>query len=251
MRLAVVDTNVLVSGLLAGNKESSNRRIVDAMLSGTLRYVLSDVLLVEYRRVLVRPAIAQRHGQSENDADAVLESLVLNARFREAPAASGDLPAGCEAPLAPGDEHVVALMDAAPGAVLITGDHRLAEAIAPWHTVLTPAEFAATSLWRRCYAVGGLDAGVWPGPLPGRTRRRVRKRRLTGSGALTRTARLGEAPQIHPLTVHGLRQLRVQVPEELPGRPPAPGSHVFTTGDGFRSPRQSKGRGVPWRGRST
>jgi len=146
MLLAVVDTNVLVSGLLAGNKESPNRRIVDAMLSGRLRYVLSDALLVKYRRVLVRPAIAQRHGLSEDDVDAVLETLVLNAGFREGLATSGDPPAGCAPPLVPGDEHVVALMDAAPSAVLVTGDQRLAEAVAPWRTVLTPAGFAATSL---------------------------------------------------------------------------------------------------------
>jgi hypothetical protein len=83
---------------------------------------------------------------SEDDVDAVLETLVLNAGFREGPAASGDLPAGCDLPLGPGDEHVVALMDAAPSAVLVTGDHRLAEDVAPWRTVLTPAGFAATSL---------------------------------------------------------------------------------------------------------
>jgi len=146
MLLAVVDTNVLVSGLLAGNKKSPNRRMLDAMLSGRLRHVLSDALLVEYRRVLVRPAIAQRHGLSEDDVDAVLESLVPNAGFREGPAASADLPAGCDPPLVPGGEHVVALMDAAPSAVLVTGDSRLAEAVAPCRTVLTPAGFAATSL---------------------------------------------------------------------------------------------------------
>lgn len=146
MRLVVVDTNVLASGLLTGAEASPNRRIANTMLAGTLRFVLSDVLLVEYRRVLLRPAIAQRHGLNEDGVDAVLESLVLNAGFRESPGAPGDQSAGCDPPLVLGDEHVVALMDATPGAVLITGDHRLAEAVAPWRTVLTPAEFADSSL---------------------------------------------------------------------------------------------------------
>jgi uncharacterized protein len=144
--LAVVDTNVLVSGLLTGAAKSPNRRIVDALLAGTLRFVLSEALLVEYRRVLLRPAIAQRHGLSEEDVDALLESLVLNAGFREPPAAPLDPTAEHEPPLVVGDEHVVALMDASPDAVLITGDHRLAEAVTPWRTVVTPAEFASASL---------------------------------------------------------------------------------------------------------
>ena len=146
MLLAVVDTNVLVSGLLAGSEVSPNRRIVDAMLAGTLRFVLSDELLVEYRRVLLRPAIAERHGLTEDEVDAVLESLVLNAGFREPPAASGGLPTGRDVPMVPGDEHVVALMDASPDAVLITGDHRLAEAVAPWRAVFGPADFVTSSL---------------------------------------------------------------------------------------------------------
>ena len=144
--LAVLDTNVVVSRVLTGAGESPNRRIVDAMLAGTLRFVLSDAHLVEYRRVLLRPAIAQRHGLREDDVDAVLESLVLNAGFREPPGARGDSAAGCDPPLVPGHEHVVALMDASTGAVLITGDHQLAEAVTPWRTGLTPADFAATSL---------------------------------------------------------------------------------------------------------
>jgi predicted nucleic acid-binding protein len=144
MLLAVVDTSVLVSGLLGGNPESPNRRIVDVMLAGTLHFVLSEALLVEYRRVLLRAAIAQRHGLTEDDVDALLESLVLNAGFREPPAAPGEPPAGRDLPFVPGDEHVVALMDASPGAVLITGDHRLAEAVAGRRAVLTPADFAAS-----------------------------------------------------------------------------------------------------------
>jgi putative PIN family toxin of toxin-antitoxin system len=143
MILAVVDTNVVVSGLLAGDGESPNRRILDATLAGTLRFVLSDALLVEYREVLLRPAIARRHGLSELDIDAVLEALVLNAGFREPPEKPNDPRAADDPPSVPGDEHVVALVSAAPGALLITGDHELAQAVAAWRSVFAPADFAA------------------------------------------------------------------------------------------------------------
>jgi len=141
--LAVIDTNVVVSGVLAGAGASPNGRILDAMAAGRLRFVLSEVLLAEYRQVLLRPAIARRHGLTEVEVDHVLESLVVNALFREPPAiGQRDAPTGGIDPLVPGDEHLVALLSVAPGAVLVTGDIRLREAVASRYTVATPAEFA-------------------------------------------------------------------------------------------------------------
>ena len=146
----VVDTNVVVSGVLAGAEESPNRRILDAMVDGRMRFLLSEVLLAEYREVLLRPAIAQRHGLIDADVDALLEELVLNAALRETPTAEVDAlvvemgPSGVGAdPPAPGDEHIVALLSIVPGAILVTGDRRLREAVTPWRQVLTPAELAA------------------------------------------------------------------------------------------------------------
>ena len=43
----------------------------------------------------------------------------------------------------PGGEHVVALLSVMPEAVLVTGDVRLREAVAPRYAVASPAEFAA------------------------------------------------------------------------------------------------------------
>ncbi len=113
------------------------------MAAGRLRFVLSGALLAEYRRVLLRPAIAARHGLSEEEVDRLLEGLVVDAMFRE-PSADpvGDPPAdGIDPPA--GDEHVVALLRVVPGAVLVTGDLRLREAVAARFAVSTPAEFAA------------------------------------------------------------------------------------------------------------
>jgi putative PIN family toxin of toxin-antitoxin system len=138
MLLAVIDTNVVVSGLVARREESPNRHIVSALLRGRLRFVISEALLVEYRRVLLDPRIVARHGLTEVEVDSLLTGLVVNAVIRE-PSAASD-PAGG------GDEHIVALVRAVPGAVLVTGDRRLAEEVKLWCSVFTPAEFAADNL---------------------------------------------------------------------------------------------------------
>jgi putative PIN family toxin of toxin-antitoxin system len=49
----VLDTNVLVSGLL--NPDGSPGRIVDLFLAGEINLVLDDRILAEYREVLHRP----------------------------------------------------------------------------------------------------------------------------------------------------------------------------------------------------
>ncbi|MBN1630060.1 MAG: PIN domain-containing protein [Thermoleophilia bacterium] len=133
-RFAVIDTNVVVSGLLSGAADSPTGRIVDAMLAGATPFVLSEPLLAEYRAVLLRPAIKERHGLTEAEVDIVLEEMVLNAGLRKAESVE---------PGPSGDEHVVALLAAVPEAILVTGDRRLAEAVASWRAVATPAEFAA------------------------------------------------------------------------------------------------------------
>jgi predicted nucleic acid-binding protein len=152
MLVALVDTNVVVSGVLSGDGESATGGILDAMLAGTLRFVLSEALLAEYRRVLLRPSIGERHGLTEREVDAILEDLVVNSGFRESPPLGevATVDQGGSAPvmggaLVPGDEHVLALLAVSPEAVLVTGDRRLREAVAPWREALTPAEFIARS----------------------------------------------------------------------------------------------------------
>ena len=117
--VAVVDTNVLVAGLLSRDPASPVGRLLDGMLAGRFAYLLSPDLLREYRTVLLRPAIVQRHRLAADEVDGLLTELVVNARWREpAPSAS-------PAP-DPGDAHLWALLGTA-GAVLVTGDHLLLE----------------------------------------------------------------------------------------------------------------------------
>lgn len=136
MRLVVVDTNVVVSGALASSEESPPFLILQAMLSSKFRFVISEKLLVEYRKVLLRPHISARHGLSVADVDGLLTDIVVDAVIREPPS-TAEL--GCAAG---GDGHLVALLQAVPEAVLVTGDSRLAEEVGSWCSVRSPAEFA-------------------------------------------------------------------------------------------------------------
>jgi uncharacterized protein len=138
IRLAVVDTNVLASGMATRNGTAPTRRIVKAMIAGNVRVLLSESLLAEYRRVLLRPRVAERHGLTEPDVDRLLLEVVLNAVIRNPVV---EFEAGTEAH---GDEHIVALLKAMPGSVLVTGDRRLAGMVAAWCEVAAPAAFAIT-----------------------------------------------------------------------------------------------------------
>lgn len=66
----VLDTNVLVSGLL--NPHGPPGRVLDLVLSGTLTLLFDDRILSEYREVLARP----RFGFNPVDVETVLAHLV-------------------------------------------------------------------------------------------------------------------------------------------------------------------------------
>jgi predicted nucleic acid-binding protein len=132
----VIDTNVLVAGILTGEKEAPTARIVRGMLRRTFHFLLSEELLTEYRRVLLRPAVCRRHGLSESEIDVILGRVARHGIVRE-----------CAAPPVRGphesDAHLFALAAMHPGARVVTGDRTLLEdrSTRPW--TLTPAEFAA------------------------------------------------------------------------------------------------------------
>lgn len=113
----VVDTNVVVAGLLTGDGEAPTRRLLDAMLGGKRRFILSADLLAEYRLVLLRPKISALHRLAEDEVDEILVRLAANAIVVEPPPPG----AGAVRDRA-GDEHVLALLEAVTDAVLVTGD---------------------------------------------------------------------------------------------------------------------------------
>lgn len=134
VREAIVDTNVVVSGLLTDRPESPTAQILDAMLRGRLVFVLSVALLAEYRTVLLRRRAVRQHGLSGEEVDSLLTALASNAVIREpAPGATG----------APdrGDDHLWALLEHCRAAALVTGDRLLLDNPPAPGRVVGPREF--------------------------------------------------------------------------------------------------------------
>lgn len=130
-RLWVVDTNVVVAGILAAQTDAPPARILHRMLVGTLRFAVSVELLAEYRAVLLRTKIRARHGLAVSEIDAVLEALAINA-------VAADISRRCEAAPDPGDDHLWRLIAETTAVGLITGDMLLLKNPPADVRVLTP-----------------------------------------------------------------------------------------------------------------
>jgi len=113
----LVDTNVVVSGVLTGKDSSPTTQILDGMLSGRIPFLISVELLAEYRGVLLRPKIRHRHQLSEDEVDRILTDLAANG-----------IPVrlGPQVPLT-GDDYLRWVLESDSSAVLITGDAALAK----------------------------------------------------------------------------------------------------------------------------
>ncbi len=68
--VVIVDTNVVVAGLLTGHEASPVARILDGMLAVAFPFVVSEALLAEYRTVLVRPKLRKLHGLTVAEVEA-------------------------------------------------------------------------------------------------------------------------------------------------------------------------------------
>ena len=134
----IVDTNVIVSGLIGADSNSPLALILDAMLDGKLLYLMSDDLLNEYSSVLRRPRLVRLHGLTDDEIDRLLTDLVVNAMWRE-PVASGDASVK-------GDDHLWALLATHPQAQLVTGDRLLIENPPNGASVTSPRRFVDTFL---------------------------------------------------------------------------------------------------------
>lgn len=133
-RLAVVDTNVLISGLLSSDESSPTARIVDGMLRGSFLFLLSDDLLPEYWEVLRRPAIRKRHGLTERELESVLTAIVSNGAIRSPDRSDTSAPDRT-------DQHLWDLLATEPDVVLVTGDELLRRKPPIDSEVLSPREF--------------------------------------------------------------------------------------------------------------
>ena len=129
---AVIDTNVVVAGLLTGNTDSPTARILNGMCKGTFPFLLSTPLLAVYRAVLLRKKIRSLHGLSKRDVEAVLVAVATNAIVREPEPQIG----------APdtNDDHLWSLVQSEAHCVLVTGDHALVASPRPKSRVLQPRQ---------------------------------------------------------------------------------------------------------------
>jgi putative PIN family toxin of toxin-antitoxin system len=129
----IIDTNVVVAGLISKNPVATVCQILDAMLSGRLPYLLSPDLLDEYQQVLSRPKIKRLHGLNEQEVDCILEELAANAVWRN-PSVSDDAPD-------PGDNHLWSLLKSQQGSILVTGDKMLSANPPSKASVISPKHF--------------------------------------------------------------------------------------------------------------
>lgn len=134
--IAIIDTNVIVAGLLTAEAGSPVARILDGMLAARFPFALSETLLAEYRAVLLRPRIRERHRLTESDIDLLLTDLAENAIVAAA------APSGFQAPDVK-DQFLWDLLAARASFALVTGDLRLARADESPGRIMSPAEFVA------------------------------------------------------------------------------------------------------------
>lgn len=133
-RAFIVDTNVVVAGLLTRTPSFPTARVLDGMIEASFPFLLSTALLAEYREVLLRPKIRSRHSLDEDDIDSLLTEIVANAIVREPE------PSPQKAPSRQ-DQHLWDLLGMEDGSVLVTGDQRLLKNPPKGASVISPASF--------------------------------------------------------------------------------------------------------------
>lgn len=134
-RAVIVDTNVVVAGLLTSHDDSPVARILDGMLVAAFPFVVSEALLAEYRTVLARPSLRKQHGLTIAEVETILTDLAQHAIVL-APVA---------APRAPdrGDQLLWELLAARADLVLVTGDKDLLKDAGMRGRVIAPKVFLA------------------------------------------------------------------------------------------------------------
>jgi predicted nucleic acid-binding protein len=132
-RPVIVDTNVVVAGLLTGNSASPVARILDGMVAAAFPFVLSEALLAEYRSVLVRPALRKQHGLTVAEVESLLTELARHAIV---------MTPGSGAPAPdPGDQLLWDLLAVRIDLLLVTGDQALLADAPMKARILSPRDF--------------------------------------------------------------------------------------------------------------
>ena len=131
----IVDTNVVVAGLLTAHEASPVARILDGILAAAFPFVVSEALLAEYRTVLVRPNLRKLHGLTVAEVEALLTDLaqhtIVLTPVKASPAPD------------PGDQLLWELLAARADLLLITGDKLLLRDSGTQGRIVSPQTFVA------------------------------------------------------------------------------------------------------------
>lgn len=133
----IVDTNVVVAGLLSASDVSSVARILDGMLAATFPFILSEALLAEYRTVLLRTRIRALHGLTVDEVETLLIELARHAIVLT--------PVVTSAAPDPGDQLLWELLAARSDLLLVTGDRLLLRDTHMQARVMSPGAFVDTA----------------------------------------------------------------------------------------------------------
>lgn len=129
----IVDTNVVVAGLLTARADSPVARVLDGMLAAVFSFAISDALLAEYRTVLRRPSLRKAHGLTLGELDIILMELAQRGIVIT--------PVPAQPAPDPGDQHLWELLAAREDLLLVTGEKKLQRDRAMGSRILTPATF--------------------------------------------------------------------------------------------------------------
>jgi predicted nucleic acid-binding protein len=129
----IVDTNIVVAGLLTSRENSPVARILDGVLAAAFPFVISDALLAEYRVVLERPTLCKLHGLSRDEMETLMLTMAKHAIVLT--------PVATVAAPDPGDQHLWELLAAHVDTRLVTGDKLLMDAHGYARRVITAHEF--------------------------------------------------------------------------------------------------------------
>ena len=128
----VLDTNVLVSGLLVPG--GTTGRVVSAWRAGRFDLLLSVPQLGEIARVLTYPKIRRVLRWDDARIEVFVKQLYVRAEMVEVARLAIDVPGD------PDDAPILATLVAGRGDVLVTGDAHLL-ALREAHPIETPVEF--------------------------------------------------------------------------------------------------------------
>jgi uncharacterized protein len=128
---AVLDVNVLVSGLLS--RAGASGRLIAMRLGGAFELVVSEALLAELERALAYPKLIEYISRKE--AADFIELL------RSSASMLADTEHHAQVSRDPGDDYLVALATAS-ASILVSGDHDLL-VLAPELPIQTPTAFLA------------------------------------------------------------------------------------------------------------